>query len=447
VEEKVRTGGEGGLFSFGPTALPGDTDPLEALELVYADQQRRIALSPQPHRTRMLLAAESASALVAAEMNHYGLPWSVDVHGSILTEMFGPKPSGGMRPVVLTEKAARLREMLDDPELNPDSPASIKKAFRRLGFDISTSRAWVLKSIDHPAIPLLLEYKELSHLYSTHGWNWLEKWVVNGRFQPEFVVGGVISGRWASNGGGALQLPKSMRKAAIAEPGHKLVVADGAQLEPRILAALSNDVGLAEMSVDVDMYTNLADEAFKGDRGQAKIGMLSAMYGSSSADARALLAIMHSRFPDAINYVDAAAAAGEQGRIVHTVLGRTSPSSASYIGAEFGDESLAQEQKAISRARSWGRFTRNFVVQGSAADWAAVFLASLRRELHARLPAAEMVFFLHDEVIVHCVEDDAAAVVAEIDRAALEATRIIFPGTKVLFPMVSNIVDCYADAK
>ena len=63
------------------------------------------------------------------------------------------------------------------------------------------------------AVPLLLQYKELARLHGAHGWAWLDAWVAGGRFRPEYVVGGVVSGRWATNGGGALQIPRVLRRA------------------------------------------------------------------------------------------------------------------------------------------------------------------------------------------------------------------------------------------
>ena len=42
-------------------------------------------------------------------------------------------------------------------------------------------------------------------------------WVAR-RFHPEYVVGGVVSGRWATNGGGALQIPRVLRRAQIVIP-------------------------------------------------------------------------------------------------------------------------------------------------------------------------------------------------------------------------------------
>ncbi len=61
----------------------------------------------------------------------------------------------------------------------------------------------------------------------------------DGRFRANFVPGAVVTGRWGSDGGGALQLPKEIRSASVADPGWKLVVADASQLEPRVLAAMA----------------------------------------------------------------------------------------------------------------------------------------------------------------------------------------------------------------
>lgn len=100
---------------------------------------------------------------------------------------------------------------------------------------------------------------------------------------------------------------------------------------------------------------------------------------------------------------------------------------------------------ASGNARARGRFTRNFVVQGSAADWALLMLASLRRALRGM--RAELVFFQHDEVIVHCPAEEAEAVTAAIRAAGDEAGRIAFGETPVRFPFTTATVERYADAK
>jgi DNA polymerase I len=425
------------------------TVTLDQLGEVYVAQLRRIEASALPDRLRLLVAAESAGALAAAEMTHHGLPWSEDAHRALLLEMLGPKPAPGARPARLAELAERIIAAFNGRALNPDSPPSVVRAFAREGIDIPSTRAWVLREVDHPAVEPLLEYKELARMWTAHGWSWLESWVHAGRFRPDYVVGGVVSGRWATRGGAALQLPKALRTAVRALPGWSLVVADAAQLEPRVLAALSSDQRLAEVSADVDLYASLAADSFDGDRGRAKIAMLSAMYGGTSGGAGPLLAVLRKRFPAAVGHVEQAAQAGEQGRMVRSQLGRTSPLPSErwreLMERTDGDEESVR--KSRQAARDWGRFTRNFVVQASAADWALVLLAALRRRLAAAAPKAEIVFYQHDEVMVHCPADSAELVNAELLAAAAEASRLVFGDTPVKFPLEVSIVDCYADAK
>jgi DNA polymerase-1 len=347
--------------------------------------------------------------------------------------------------------------------VNPDSPAQLVRALAVAGIRVSTTRSSDLREIDHPVIAPLLEYKELSRLHASHGWAWVDSWVRGGRFRPEYVVGGVVSGRWASRGGGVLQIPKVLRRAIVADPGWVLVAADAAQLEPRVLAALAGDRAFAEAAAGGDLYQALAT-SFGGDRSKAKVAMFSAMYGGAGGEAGQLLAVLRTRFPDASGYVEAAARAGEEGRVVRSVLGRTCPPpSAAWraVTEEQADPETERDPGAGRASRARGRFTRNFVVQASAADWALVLLAVLRRRL-AALPAPgavdtapgqwhpeapHLVFFQHDEVLVHCPEALAEPVVAAVTAAAQEAGRAVFGNTPVRFPMPASVVTCYADAK
>src|SRR5207344_1262254 len=97
------------------------------------------------------------------------------------------------------------------------------------------------------------------------------------------------------------------------------------------------------------------------------------------------LAVLRRRFPLAAQYVEAAARAGEEGRVVRSRLGRTCPPpSDAWRGlTAVADDPDAEEAQAGRSLRARGRFTRNFVVQASAADWAIVLLAGLRRRLAA----------------------------------------------------------------
>ncbi|MFI6292254.1 bifunctional 3'-5' exonuclease/DNA polymerase [Nonomuraea sp. NPDC050790] len=403
---------------------------------VLDDQLRRIDALPEPGRFRLLVAAESAGALVAAEMAHDGMPWRRDVHDALLTEMLGPRPVHGMRPAKLQALADEVSAAFGHA-VNPDSVQQLVKAFKGAGLAIKSTRSWEIKKLDHPAVRPLLAYKELARLYSFHGWIWADQWVRDGRFRPEYVVGGVVSGRWATSGGGALQIPKVMRRVVVADDGWTLVVADAAQLEPRVLAAMAGDVGLAGAAGEIDLYSALAT-SFGGEREQAKLAMLSAMYGGTSGDAPKLLAVMRQRFPQAYQFVEDAAKAGEEGKLVRSWLGRTSPPPSQRW------RDLVSGPDGARAARDRGRFTRNFVVQATAAEWALALLAVLR----GRLPeAARLVFFQHDEVMVHCPLPLAEEVMAAVTASAAEASRLLFGRTPVRFPMESVAVPCYSDAK
>jgi DNA polymerase-1 len=438
------------LFDAAEQGQPEGDAALDALIAVYADQLGRLAADEAPGRLRLLAAAESAGALAAAEMAFDGLPWRPDVHDELLTGLLGPRPARGSRPRRLAELAEQITAAFGGRPVNPDSPAQLLRAFAAEGIAVPSTRSGVLRDVDHPAVPLLLQYKELARLHAAHGWSWLDSWVAGGRFRPEYVVGGVVSGRWATNGGGALQIPRVLRRAVVADPGWTLVAGDAAQLEPRVLAALAGDRAFAEAAAAGDLYSELAG-AFGGDRGKAKVALLSAMYGGAGGEAGQLLAVLRRRFPAAAGYVEAAARAGEEGRVVRSVLGRSCPPpSAAW-------RSLAAGASGARAVRARGRFTRNFVVQASAADWALVLLACLRPRLAALGPSGgpggaaggvpHLVFFQHDEVIVHCPQELAESVVAAVAAAAREAGRLVFGATPVRFPVTTAVVSCYADAK
>jgi DNA polymerase-1 len=441
-----------------PALFPLD-DPADRLDPLAEHERQQAALAASAARCRLglLLAAESCGALVAAEMTHAGLPWRTDVHERLLTELLGPRPAPGQRPAVLDRLLAEIRAALRAPDLNPDSPGGLLRALQTAGLPVSDTRSWTLEQLEHPGIPALLEYKKLSRLLQANGWNWLENWVRGGRFRSYFLPGGVVTGRWASNGGGALSVPTQVRPAAVADDGWRFVVADVAQLEPRVLAGMSGDTAMAEAARSSDLYQGMVASGAVATRADAKVGMLGAMYGGTRGESGRMMPRMTRRYPRAIGLVEDAARAGERGEVVHTLLGRGSPvPSGAWAerAAELGEppeEADSREERDRHR-RAWGRFTRNFVVQGTGAEWALCWLADLRNRLW-RLGGTgtvserpHLVFFLHDEVVVHTPEHLAEDVVAEVRHAAAEAGRLLFGAFPVDFPLDVAVVGSWADA-
>jgi DNA polymerase-1 len=141
---------------------------------------------------------------------------------------------------------------------------------------------------------------------------------------------------------------------------------------------------------------------------------------------------------------------------VSTLLGRTSPPpSAGWRDAQRAAALLDADEAAVRRARrlarDQGRFTRNFVVQGTAAEWALCWMADLRKRLWALGDGAlrqrpHLVYFLHDEVLVHAPEHLADQTQAAVRAAAAEAGLLLFGSFPVDFPLDVAVVDRYSDA-
>ena len=443
----------------GPAAAPthptlfATDDTAEHLRADVEDARQLAAVdaSPEAARLGLLLAAESAGALAAAEMTHAGVPWRTDLHERLLTDLLGPRPLRDARPRLLDELVAEVRHAFGAPGLNPESRPDLMAALRRAGFEVADIRASTLQAVDHPAIAPLLRYKKLAHLFQTNGWAWLDEWVSDGRFRPSYQPAGSTTGRWSSNGGGALSFPVQVRAAAVADEGWVLVVADVAQLEPRVLAGMSGDRALARAARGADLYQGMVDDGAVASRQDGKLGLLGAMYGATSGESGRMVAGLTRRYPAAFGLVEDAARAGERGQVVRTLLGRGSPS----LGGtwdESPDAPPADLDDQDRRRRAYGRFTRNFVVQGTGAEWALCWIADLRNRLWrlgdgGPLEARpHLVFFLHDEVVVHAPAALADAVAAELTAAAASAGSLLFRELDVDFPLSISVVQSYADA-
>lgn len=463
--------GEGqlGLFE-NPRSDPQAPQVQEHLQGLVAELSAQLAAiknARSPSKLGLLVALESTGALLAADMNQVGIAWDTHVHRALLEDSLGPEPHGTQRPAKMQTAAVAVQNALSSPTVNPDSPQSLLRALKDAGVPVESTSQWLLTGWVQGApsssvgererrealIQPVLDYKKLSRLLTANGWHWLENWVREDRFHAEYVVGGVVTGRWAARGGGALQIPKVVRSAVRPGPGRKLVVADAAQLEPRVLAVLARDDALAEASRDRDLYLSIAEQGRARNTGlterdHAKVALLGAMYGATTGDSGRLMPQLTRMFPKAVGYVEHAARVGERGDPVCTWLGRWSPRPDDQWFTTTADTATAAgERRAQSMRRTQGRFTRNFVVQGSAAEWAMAWMGRVRAGLKQAALDADLVFFLHDEIMVDTQESQADTVEAVVRSAAWEATRIVFGNVPVQFPVTVVTVDSYDQAK
>ena len=156
------------------------------------------------------------------------------------------------------------------------------------------------------------------------------------------------------------------------------------------------------------------------DRPTAKVAVLAAMYGQTTGAAGNALRQMDRTYTHAMRYLRDAEEAGRMGTPLRTYGGR-----------------LLRPQPG------WGRFARNAVVQGAAAELFKAWAATVR----AGLPAGgEIVLCLHDELLLQVRRDDAEAA-ARLLVTALESTSGWWaPGSGVRFVADVTVANSWADA-
>lgn len=439
-------GGELALFDRGGRALEGDpADPVRAdgtlrpewtagpppdparwaaLALdVQTRQEAALRALPDP-RPRPLdppLAlltayAESAAALLAVELEHDGLPVDRAVAEALVGAQLGPRP-GSTRQVRDAPVLALLPTDLRNPAL-------VRAALLRLGIDVPDTRSWRLEAYRgaHPAVEALLAWRKVERTATTYGYGWLD---------TQVSADGRLRGAWTSADGGAGRmtalaglhsLPAELRPAVVAEAGHVLVRADLGQVEPRVLAAVSGDSGLAGAAKADDMYTPVAD-ALRCDRPTAKVAVLAAMYGQTSGAAGRALEQMERAYPIALAFLRTAEQAGREGRDVRTHGGR-------LVRVGSGGA---------------GRFARNAVVQGAAAELFKAWAASVRTGLGA--DGGRIVLCLHDELLLHVPLARADAAARLLHAALAETAARWASGCGVRFVAEVAVMARWSDAK
>ncbi|HMC71801.1 MAG TPA: DNA polymerase, partial [Mycobacteriales bacterium] len=366
--------------------------------------------------------AESAAALLAVELGESGLPVDRDVLAEILEPVIGPPP-------VDEAHAAARRRARDDvvrrhfpnaTDIDLRNPAQVKEMLARFGLNLPDTRSWRLEPHSATSVPVaaLLAWRKAERLSTTYGWSWLDRHIGDdGRLRGSWTAA-EGAGRMTASAG-LHNMPAELRPAVRAEPGHVLVRADLGQVEPRVLAVVSGDAALAQAARDEDMYAPVAAR-LGCDRPTAKVAVLAAMYGQTSGTAGNALRQMDRTYMQAMSYLRTAEEGGRNGTPLRTYGGRL-----------------------LRMQPGWGRFARNAVVQGAAAELFKAWAATVR----VGLPdGAQIVLCLHDELLVHARQEDADAVAQLLSDALAATARWWAAGSGVRFVAEVSTADSWADA-
>ena len=399
-----------------------------ALGAVAAERQH-VALAALADTPRALLTAraESTIELLCAELSADGLPMRRDVAETVIADMIGPRPRDEHDSDEQRRRrdADVIRHVPNADDLDLRSPGHVKSLLRRAGIEVPDTRAWRLRSLRdaHPVVDALLAWRKAERVATTYGYAWLDE---------HLGADDRLRGVWSGADGAAGRMI-----AVVAEPGHVFVRADLGQIEPRVLAAVSNEAALAAATLDDDMYAPVARQ-LAVERAIAKVAVLGAMYGQTTGHGAQALGRLESSYPVAMAYLRSADRAGQGSRLLRTNGGRLID-----VGSTNANDVSERDGRRIAAAR--GRYGRNAMVQGAAAELFKMWALTVRRRA---VPFdAHVVLCLHDELLVHAPEVHGDTVARLVVDALDEAAQRWAPGGAVRFVADVSVVARWADAK
>jgi DNA polymerase I len=409
------------------------------LARMLAEQQQAalIALAERP-MALPTARSESTAELLCAELSADGLPMDRVLAEQVLAGFIGPRPRGDAEAAAT--RAARDAEVLRHAPAGVTadlrSPAQVRSLLARIGVDVPDTRAWRLRELcdTHPLIAALLEWRKAERIATTYGYAWLDENLgPDGRLRGAWTGSDGAAGRMTASAG-LHNMPAAMRRAVVAAEGHVFVRADLGQIEPRVLAAVSGDQALVHAARADDLYAPVATQLGL-DRPTAKVAVLGAMYGQTTGHGAQALRRLNAAYPVAMAYLDEADRAGRVGRDLRTYGGRLivlAPAESSG-------------PRSASRAAAYGRYARNAMIQGAAAELFKMWAVTVRARC-AHLDA-RIVLCLHDELLVHCPREHGETAARIVEDCLHEAAQRWAPGSGVRFISDTMIVRTWSDAK
>lgn len=212
-----------------------------------------------------------------------------------------------------------------------------------------------------------------------------------------------------------------IREAFIVPKGHELLCADYSQIEPRILAHLSQDPRLLSvftkgddihMATAMEIFSLPSSQITRDMRRAAKTVVFGIVYGISpfglsqnlgvpQPEAKKYIDTFFERFSAVRALMDRNIAEGREKGYTTTILGRRRP--------------IPELQSGDPTQRGFGeRMAVNSPIQGSAADLIKVAMINVHKKLHEDLPHVKMILQVHDELIFEVPDHDLE-----------EATRLV----------------------
>jgi len=343
--------------------------------------------------------------------------------------LYSPQPSGrGLKPKIYTGKG--IKKEAEGKELTVED------------YSVSAEALEPYRDKD-PLVKAMLEYADLNKLLTTYVIPYLggevvrttggkskveyrDSLLVNGKVHGDFIQHGAETGRFSSRNPNLQNVPnpatahgKAIRNLFYAPEGYKLVVADYSQIEPRVIASMSNDPIMKKNYLEGgDIYTTVGD-VMGVNRAAGKVLVLSMAYGvgpdkiarsigCSITEARGLLSNFGEKFQNVSAYRAKVIGVTRKAGFVSTVLGRKR-----YL-PEINSRNIGERAGAERQAF-------NTRIQGSAAD--IMKLAMIRA--HDLIPeGASLLLTVHDELVT-IAPDNLVEETREAIREAMEGINLL----------------------
>lgn len=427
-------------------SLLGDTGAAEASFISYAAAVNSLyeVLAPklrEKNLWELFETAEMPLCRVLAEMERTGCR----VDAKALAE-FGDALAERIR-----EQEKRIYDMAGE-EFNINSPKQLGEIlFGKLGLPHGkkTKTGWstnadVLEKLRYevPIVEAVLEYRQYAKLKSTYADGLLKALDPDGRVRTSFQMTVTATGRLSSTEPNLQNIPtrtdlgSEIRKMFVPDPGWVLVDADYSQIELRLLAHISADAAMVEAFCSGgDFHAETAAKVFHVPtdqvthemRRQAKAVNFGIVYGISAfslsqdigvsvAEAKAYMDAYFATFRGVRAYMDRVVSKAKEDGYVETLFHRR--------------RDLPELKSSNFNLRSFGeRVALNMPIQGTAADIMKLAMIAVWKRLRKEQLHARLVLQVHDELIVECPQEEAAAVAALVKQEMEQVVHLSVPLT------------------
>ena len=436
---------------------------------------------PRRRRRRSSRRAEAARRLapqLRGRLREWGMERLYDEIELPLTAVLADMEDAGIRidTYRMGEITARLAERVEELEASALELAGeefqlgstqqlARILFEKLGLTAGrkgktgySTDTRVLRAIrdDHPIVPVVEEWRELTKLLNTYLLPLPE--LIDerdGRLHTTINQAVAATGRLSTTNPNLQSIPirtelgRRIRSAFVAADGTRLLSADYSQVELRILAHVSGEPVLREaFARGEDIHAATASQVFaipqaelsRGQRDTAKMVNFGIIYGISSfglsenlgiprEEAQELIDTYLARLPRVQELIKRTIAQAAADGYVTTLLGRRRP--------------IPELRASNRQTRSLGeRLAVNTVMQGTAADVIKVAMVRIHERLRAEGRAARLVLQVHDELLLEVPEVETSAV-RDLVREEMVGAYPLDPALAVEV----GVGDTWADAK